>query len=281
MNLDNPQGGTQGTPGAQGTPNPGEGGGTQFTGPEWMANLPEDLKASKSLGKFKDVENLARGYVNAEQLLGRDKIPMPKTDAEFEEVYTKLGCPADVKEYKVQYATEKLPEPLKEALASDLKDFLPLAKSVGLNNKQANKLFGAFAEHMQGIHDRTEAQRDLEFTKAEAAIRAEYGEAMDVKLNLVNRMISTLGGQDVVQAIANSGLGRNPEFIKMMVKLGEQHAEELGVDKTGNASLMTPTAIKQQIAELQAHPAYLDASHPEHKIVVERVRQMFLRSTQG
>lgn len=251
---------------------------SEFTGPEWLAGMPDDLKTSKSLGKFKDVENLARGYVNAEQLLGRDKIPMPKTDAEFAEVYAKLGCPADVKEYKIQIG-ETLPN-LDATIKEDLQAFLPMAKELGLNNRQANTLFNKYIGQLSDRYKELDRQRVTEYTRAEQELRTEYGETYDTKLTLVNRMLTTLGGEEVVNAIAESGLGRNPAFIRMMVKLGEANAEQLGIDKTGNSSLLTPSDIRQQIAELQAHPAYMDASHPEHKLTVERVQQLFQRAAQ-
>lgn len=275
--MDNLDTGTQNVNGGDGGQQGGE---PKFAGPEWMASLPDDLKASKSLGKFKDVENLARGYINAEQLVGRDKIPMPKTDAEFAEVYTKLGCPLDIAEYKVAYESDGISEDIKATLAEDLKAFLPMAKANGLNNKQANGIFSEYVKLMAASAKDAQEKKDAEFAAADKAIKAEFGETTEVKLELANRMITALGGEKVVNAIANSGLGRNPEFVKMMVKLGEAHAEQLGIDKTGNNSLMTPADLRAQIATLQAHPAYMDASHPEHKSVVDRVQQLFLRASQ-
>lgn len=278
MEMDNLDTGTQ-TPASEDSQS------TQSTapawdGPEWMSSMPDDIKGSSSLGKFKDVENLARGYMNAEKLLGRDKIPMPKTDAEFADVYAKLGCPADIKEYQVALGDIKVSDAMKESLNSDLPAFLEVAKASGLNSKQANTIFNTFAGYVSEIEAQQQANIDTEYAQAEAAIRAEYGEATPVKLNLANRMLSQMGGDELVGAIANSGLGRNPAFVKMMVKLGEMHAEELGIDKTGNANLMTPSNIKQQISDLQASPAYWDATHPDHRSTVDRVTQLFTRLSQ-
>ena len=87
-----------GAPGAgdAGTETPGGG---QFDGPEWLGSLPAELHSSASLRKFADVENLARGYVNAERLIGTDKIPVPKTDDDYKQVFLRLGASEDPKEY--------------------------------------------------------------------------------------------------------------------------------------------------------------------------------------
>ena len=37
--------------------------------------------------------NVARSYINAEQLIGRDKIPIPKTPEEWDATYKRLGKP--------------------------------------------------------------------------------------------------------------------------------------------------------------------------------------------
>lgn len=261
--------------------NPGSGpienGGSTFEGPEWMSGLPEDLQSSKSLSKFKDVENLARGYVNAEKLIGRDQIPMPKTDDEFMEAYTRLGCPEDVNGYKVTYEPFE-DESIRGIMDADLKSFLPWAKEAGLNNKQATVIFNKYAGHIKGLMAQRDAQVSSEMASAQAALKSEFGEQTDAKLAFANRALSALGDESLIEAITNSGLGRNPAFIKMMVKVGELHAEELGIDKTGSSGLMSPNDLSNAISELQAHPAYLDASHPEHKAIVNRVTQLFARA---
>ena len=47
---------------------------------DWKANLPEDIRNDTSLAPIKDIEGLAKSYVNAQKLIGRDKIPMPKDE---------------------------------------------------------------------------------------------------------------------------------------------------------------------------------------------------------
>lgn len=243
----------------------------------WQDGLPEDIKSSKSLSKFKDVENLARGYINAEQLLGRDKIPMPKTDSEFAELYTKLGCPTDVKEYSVSYDDSTFSDSHKAVMAEDLKAFLPMAKKAGLNNKQATTIFGTYSKLVSAKLSEHAAAVSAEKEAAEKALRKEFGETYDAKITLANRAMTAFADKELQTAIISSGLGRNPAFIKMMVKLGEGNAEEVGIDKSGSGSLMAPADIANKIAELQANPAYFDAKHPEHKIVVERVQSLFAR----
>lgn len=249
----------------------------KFEGPEWLASMPDDLKASKTLSKFKDVENLARGYENAQKLIGRDRITIPKTDEEFQEAYAKLGCPDDPKKYAFKYDDSKLSDVHKGALAKDVEMFRGWAKAAGLNNAQANVVINKYAEQA-GIYAAEDLAKCTAETQAcESALRSEWGEAYDLKITIANRVLSRYGDQNMIQAIVNSGLGRNPGFVRMISKLGEMTQEDVGLDKTGGSQVMTPEAIREQIAEVQSHPAYLDASHPEHKMVVDRAQKLFER----
>lgn len=275
--MDNPDNGAQPTENGQ-AQNPGQGTQEQkFEGPEWLASLPDDLKTSKSLAKFKDVENLARGYENAQKLIGRDRITIPKTDEEFRDAYTKLGCPDDPKKYTFKYDDSKLSEVHRGALAKDVEMFREWAKEAGLNNAQANAIINRYAGQAGVFAAEDAARCSAEMQACESALRSEWGEAYEVKLAVANRVLSRFGDQGMIQAIADSGLGRNPGFVRMMVKLGEMSQEDVGLDKTGGSQVMTPDALREQIAELQNHPAYLDASHPEHKVVVDRVQKLFER----
>lgn len=249
----------------------------KFECPEWLASMPDDLKASKTLSKFKDVENLARGYENAQKLIGRDRITIPKTDEEFQEVYAKLGCPDDPKKYAFKYDDSKLSDVHKSALAKDVEMFRGWAKAAGLNNAQANVVINKYAEQA-GIYAAEDLAKCTAETQAcKSALRSEWGEAYDLKITIANRVLSRYGDQNMIQAIVDSGLGRNPGFVRMISKLGEMTQEDVGLDKTGGSQVMTPEAIREQIAEVQSHPAYLDASHPEHKMVVDRAQKLFER----
>ena len=43
----------------------------------WMSSLPSDLQTNDSLTKFSSVESLAKSYINAQGIIGADKIVKP------------------------------------------------------------------------------------------------------------------------------------------------------------------------------------------------------------
>lgn len=249
----------------------------QFEGPEWLSGMPDDLRNAKSLHKFKDIENVARGYVNAESMLGRDKIPMPKTDEEFADAYAKLGCPADANDY--QYSLDDVPnEHLKGAFEADLKGFRDVAKNMGLNQKQMAGLFDYYKGNVMEAHRQQSAQVEYEVADAEAKLKSEFGQAYNAKIAIADRALSYYGSEGLIDTIKASGLGRNPDFIKFMAQIGAEHAEEIGIDKSGQ-SVATAKDLQSQINKAQQDPAYLDGTHPQHRMAVERVELLFRQLT--
>jgi hypothetical protein len=63
----------------------------------WLSSLPDELKTSESLKKFKDIPSLANSYIGLEKSLN-SRIAVPKNDASNEEwhkFYARLGLPED------------------------------------------------------------------------------------------------------------------------------------------------------------------------------------------
>lgn len=244
----------------------------------WFDQLPEELKGSKSLAKFKDVNNLAQAYVHAESLIGRDKIPVPKTDEDWQDVYNRLGRPATPDDYTLNADALKqmqLPEDITSVLEEDLKWFKPTAHNLGLNDRQATALMQAFVANVGETMSSRATDQDTELKQCENMLRKEYGQAYDSKVTIAQRALFTLGGEKLVDEVNKTSLGRNPAFVNMFVRIGEQMHEELGLDLGGQPD--TPADLDSQIQELQRHPAFLDSTHPEHKSVVDRIRVLFER----
>ena len=98
----------------------------------WLSSLPEELKSSPSLGKFKDVTSLASSYLEAEKSLNQ-KVSLPKaesSDEEWYKFYQKLGMPED-KKYTDQRKAED------EEYLSKYEDMFYRS---GLTHRQGSKL---------------------------------------------------------------------------------------------------------------------------------------------
>jgi len=102
---------------------------------DWRSSLPDELKNDATLQNFKDVESLAKTVVHQQKVLG-SRIPIPKTDEERSELYTKLGRPESGEAYDFT-----IPDTHKSHFNEDqVKEFRNVAHQIGLNNEQTKAL---------------------------------------------------------------------------------------------------------------------------------------------
>lgn len=252
----------------------------QYSGPEWLTDYPEELRDSKSLQKFTDPQALAKSYLNAERLLGREKIPMPKTDDEYRDVYRRLGAPEKAEDYGFSLDGVQ-DQQLRDMVEKDLGWFGDVAAKIGLSKKQATAILEGYVskagEGMRSYRDNEayETQQGLN------ALRAEFGiVGADQKMTLATRAAKHYMSNELFDMVTMSPVGRNPEFIKFLAKLGEEHAEEIGIDRSG-ATAVSPKNLLEEISKAQADPAYLDASNPDHQRTVKRVQALYEQLTRN
>ena len=71
---------------------------------DWRSTIPEEIRGHKSLEHITDVGALAKSYVNAQSMIGADKIAIPgkhATDDDWGEVYRRLGRPDSPEGYEL------------------------------------------------------------------------------------------------------------------------------------------------------------------------------------
>lgn len=243
------------------------------TAGSWRDALPEALRESKSLQKFETVNDLALGYTNAESLIGRDKIPMPKTEAEFLAAFDRLGRPKTSDGYELVIEGGQYDEATEGYLKKDLAWFQDTAHSLGLTKAQAQKLFAGYMGNFGEAMRQQAATVDFEMRNAEATLQREFGRDYKRNMAIADRALAFYASPELIAQIETSGLGRNPDFVKMMHKLGTERHEDIGIDKGGNA--MGGKSLAAQIEDAMADPAYMDSSHPLHKQAVQNVNLLF------
>ena len=217
--------------------------------------------------------NVARSYINAEQLIGRDKIPIPKTPEEWDATYKRLGKP-DSAELYVLPIDESIDPKLREHLGKDAEWFRAEAHKLGLNEKQATTLFSAFSGRVVENISNIQTTGETEKLNTEIQLRSEFGSAYEGKMILAGRALQELGGDELVKLVDATGIGNHPAFTKAFMKIGNMMAEDLGLDKNTGALMQSKESIQEQIVTLQTSAEYTDASNPAHKIAVDKVAKL-------
>jgi hypothetical protein len=210
--------------------NPGQGGqgsGTVIPGQgdlperEWVKDLPEPLKASKSLRKFADdswKSDLAKSYVELEGHLGKS-VTLPDTNAppeEWEKFFSRVGRPVSTDEYESH--ADKL-DPAFEA------SFKQKAFKAGLTKAQYADAIGTILGSNDAAKAAYKAQADRESADTAKKLREEYGVEYDTKMAQANTAIGALFSDTVKERLASAGLMRDPAFLKSMAAYGERFGE--------------------------------------------------------
>ena len=131
---------------------------------DWKDQLPEDLRDHSALAPIQDVGNLAKSFVNAQSMIGKDKIALPgqhSSPEEWNEVYTRLGRPEDPDGYQLE-----LPDDSSEELVGWYKK---AAHDLGLNNIQAQKLAESYTTMLEE-HMEANAPADYDALQAEHVV---------------------------------------------------------------------------------------------------------------
>ena len=242
----------------------------------WRAQLSDELREHTTLEPIQSVENLAKAYVNASSMIGRDKVALPgqyASDDDWNQVYDKLGRPETGDQYELETG--------EGADANLMGWFKNTAHDIGLNNAQAQKLMTAYNE-MAGQQVEAEGP-NLELMRDEvsAELRKEYGNAFDDRLGVANSVITEFGNGEIteIQLADGRSLGDHPEFIKAMVNVGQFIRDKVSEDeflgeRTNNS--MTPDEAQSQLRDIEAPNGPLwDRTHPQHDYFVEERGRLY------
>lgn len=250
---------------------------------DWRSDIPEEIRGHKSLEHIQDVGALAKSYVNAQSMIGADKLAIPgkhATDDDWNEVYARLGRPDSPEGYELQ-------NNLAEGVEADdgmLDWYRQTAHEIGLTPTQAQKLLDKYNGELGARVPIDDGKAQEMIARTESELRREYGQAFDDRIGNANAMMMEFGDVIEIDGAATPAiteieladgrlLGDHPDMIKMMVNIGQFISERIGEDtlegiKTSNA--MTPADAQAKLEELRSpNSPYWDQRHPQHDFYVE------------
>lgn len=262
------------------------GGGDTLAGggaaPTWTDGLaPEQAELVKGKGWQSPAEALT-SYAQLEKLVGSDKIAVPGKDADdavWNEIYGRLGRPDEPGKYELKKPEDAATLSYDDATADW---FRGAAHKAGLNPRQAGTLHDAFVELQRKRLEADIAEVQKKDAERMAAFETKHGAQAAAKKEQALMAMKALGGEEFAQFLNESGLGTDPRMIETFVGI----AEKIGEDGLKGSGAGLGLAMSKQDAETEynkirreaiadaKHPL-MDAQHPEHKAVVDRVGQLF------
>lgn len=188
----------------------------------------------------------AQGYTELSKLMGTAERP-PKTPEEYAPELP-AGVTLDMVKGDPLFA-----------------GFLKGAHAKGLTNGQVSYILGEFQQRMV-LH---EEQRNNPAI-AEAELQKVWGTPQQMQIGLRDsfRAAKSFAVDDDHAARIDKKFGNDPDFIRLMAKIGGELGEDKPVGGLSPVETETLDSLKQ-------HPAYFDAKHPEHKLITAKVTALY------
>ena len=178
---------------------------------EFLQQLPEEIREHPSLQSINDVGNLGLSYVNAQRLIGADKIPLPKnpTEDDLNNIYSKLGRPEQPSGYAIQADGQILTE-------TDVNTYTDIAHKLGLSKTQASGILDYYRSSIQQTTEAMSKDSEQQRQQIEQTLKAEWAPDYDAKVTQANRAVADIAGQDLLDMTLQDGtkVGNHPAFIK-------------------------------------------------------------------
>ena len=249
--------------------------------PDWIQNVPEELRSEPSLATIKDFPGLVSQYVNGQKMIGADKVVLPGKEASEEtwnEFFAKLGRPGKPEEYGL-----KKPDGLPEGFpySEDLQNgFAAAAHKLGLTPVQVNGLYKWYLDGEVEALTGMEKERALTRANTEAELKKEFGSAYAETMEGAKLLVRKFGGDDVVNHFNETGLGDDLILNSFLARVARQFAEDtLKGDGTKVFHTMSPAEAVAEIKRLRMDKdfmnVYMDKRQTGHKEAVEKYQTLY------
>lgn len=255
---------------------------TQAPAPQVSANSYEDfiksldpeIGSDPSLKVFKDVKDLAKSYVHAQKMLGKDKAVLPgknSTPEEWKQLFHKLGVPQELDKYEIKKG--------EKYVASDevINEFKKIAFESNLLPDQAQKMLDWFNDRASGNMTKAQQEQQSRMEQGWQSLEKEWGAGFEKNIQAAKMVVKEFGNAEVIDYLNETGLGDDPKLVKFLAQIGQNLKEDSFKEEAVSHLSMTPQEAKKKYTEIMGdanHP-YRNPQHPGHKEAVAEVGKLF------
>lgn len=252
--------------GSMGSGGSGSNGNTQ----SWRDSLSESIRGEASLSNFKSVEDLAKSYLHANSLIGKDKVFVPNEKSSQEDwdmFYAKAGRPESPDKYGIKI--EALGEEGNKSLAET-------AYKIGLAPKQLKALADWSEQNNKVQMESFQQKQKLQMKEAHDNFIKEIGgqEKFKVVFDKAAQALNFTADEGFKKFLHESGLGADPRVIKYFSSLADRMKED-GIKGRGGAEFGSQIKdVEDKIAGINNNPAFWDGGHQSHKQLVAQMGEL-------
>ena len=245
---------------------------TQPVAKTWKEAISEEFRNDPNIEKFTEIDALAKSYINATQMIGKDKVAVPNknsTDDQWNEVYDKLGRPESADKYSLNAKSEVVPID-----DNAIKQFAENAHQLGLNNKQAQGILEFYKNNMEGMAQQSKVDTETAQVQSEQQLRQEWGRDFESNVKKAGALAKANMNPEILDMQLKDGmrLGDHPEVIKGFAKIAGMMSEDKIVS-TESENVSSNTDVETEISEIMNNKdgPYWNRSHPDHDKMVQQV----------
>jgi len=265
MDAGNPEIGS-GVPDGTAAPAPAE----PMANQGWAGAQYDEVIQAKG---WSNPDDVLQSYVNLEKAVGADKVALPAADSNIFEWdgWQALGVPDQADAYALA-APEGMGD-YDQTLSDDMRQIFHDAR---LTPQQAQFIHDKYVERYAHQADMSTADNQVQIQAWDREIRQEYGSAYEERIAAARNAVREFGGDNLATLMDETGLGNNPEMIRAFVRIGMQLGQG-GQFKEGTQGGfgITPADAQEQIAAIRANPALTDSSHPEYKVLNDKLTRLY------
>jgi len=266
---------------------------------DFRSGLDESLRDDPSLSDIKNVNDLAKSYVNAQRMIGSSiRIPgedagdeqreefyrklqdvpgvakLPQNEEEWGHFYNKMGRPENPAGYEYEF-----PEgvPVDEEVLHSFSDF---AHKLGLTKAQAKAVTGFQANWIASTLQQDAVATEQARQSNEAILKEKWGPEFNNKLSAAKIVASQYSEKypDQVAELASGPAGNNAAFLSILSDLYSYMSEDGLISETSRPGHGPSSEEAQQtIEEIKGNPnhAYWNPSDPGHDAAIKKVNELY------
>jgi hypothetical protein len=233
---------------------------------EFYSSLPDDLGSHSSIKQIKNIVDLNKSYVNTKGLVGKklEEFWTSKDESIAAKRREIMGVPDNAEGYEID--VPELPENVpysKEAL----NEFKELASKISLSKEQAKALVEWDTQRAISATEGISKQIESQMQEAESSLRKDWGNKYEYNISKVKQTTDYLG---ITDKINDLGLGREPEFLKMVI---EKLVPAVSNDKlVENSQKETLATVSDSLDDIETKMIKWDGStrDPEYQSLVKQ-----------
>jgi len=238
----------------------------------WKEAISQEFRNDPNIEKFTEIDALAKSYINATQMIGKDKVAVPNknsTEEQWNEVFDKLGRPASADKYTLDVKSDVVP--LNEG---DVKQFAENAHKLGLSNKQAQGVLEFYKNNMESNAHQSKVDTETSQVQAEQELRKEWGRDFEANVKRAGALAKANLNTEILDLELKNGMrvGDHPEMIKGFAKIASLLTEDkIMSPEDENASKTSD--IESEISSIMDNKdgPYWNKQHPDHDKLVQQV----------